>query len=73
MKKFRNACWVIGFLIFCVGACCADSPGISAYIVVAVGLAVLGVGILKDVFLIEEDDFFMEVEDDYTEYLRHLQ
>lgn len=73
MKKFRNACWGIGFLTFCFGACCADSPGMIAYIVVAVGLAVMGVGILTDVFLIEDDDYFGEVDvDDNEEYLRHL-
>ena len=55
MKKFRNACWIIGFMVFGFASCCGDSEGIAPYITVAIGLVIMAAGTLTDAFLVEEE------------------
>ena len=44
MNVLSDVIIIIGLALFIFGACCADSPGYIAYIIVAIGIAMIAAG-----------------------------
>lgn len=65
MKYISGFIFFAGFIIAGIGLCIAGTDLLCALLLGPIGVALMFVGWLLD-------DLFVEVEDDYTEYLRHV-